>query len=40
MVKAKQAEESSLEQLGWCYVGGLRRKAEAEYKEMANVLVP
>lgn len=40
MVKAKQAEQSTLEQLGCCYVGGLRRKVEAEYKEMANVSVP
>lgn len=40
MVKAKQAEQSILEQLGCCDVGGLRRKAEMEYKEMASVQVP
>lgn len=39
MVKAKQAEQSILEQSGCCDVGGLR-KAEMEYKEMANVQVP
>ena len=40
MVEAKQAEQSTLEHSGRCYVGGLRRKVEGEYRETANGSVP